>query len=447
MKHLNLVLLFFLTIATNVTATENVQRNKVISSHREIATNFTEEKEGRSSLYSEDSNDKNVRKNSRREKQSKFKKFIKRLFPANKREAPHKVNQEEILEDDVKPFHIGFVYPLSNHGSKATEYINQVSIHAITGVSKGLDGVEFSGLGNVVIEDVKGFQMAGFFNIAGGNVRAVQMAGFTNISKGNVKGAQLAGFLNYGTGSAHSGSLAGFANIRNGDLRGSQFSGFINTAQGANGVQAAGFINVAKDVKGAQIAGFINIARKVNGVQIGIINFADSVDGVPIGLFNFVKNGYRKLEFFATETFHTNMAFKFGVPRFYSIIAVGAGFQNDFVWGYGYGLGSQFGLTNNWKMSLDITSYHIIEDYNKSSFSEWRWEDLSFNNTLRLGFDKVLNKNFTLTFGPTFNVFISDRDKSDLGNKSTFAPYHVFNRDYSRSNIKMWPGIFVGIRL
>ncbi len=405
-------------------------------------------KEKEASVQSED--DPKNKKNALKKERENNKEPMEGLATSN--EVHEKVKADESNAEEIKPLHIGFIFPLSSNFIKAPEYTNHLSFHALVGVSKGLEGVEVSGFGNVTKQSVKGSQIAGFFNVTGGAVEGVQAAGFTNISRGSVRGAQFAGFINIGSDSAYSTSFAGFGNIRNGYVKGGQFAGFINTAEDIKGVQAAGFINTAKDVHGTQLAGFINKARKVKGVQIGVINFADTVDGISLGIFNFVKHGYRRLEFFGTEAFHANVAFKIGVPKFYTIIAGGAKFQEDFTWGYGFGFGSQFNMSDSWKLSLDLTSNQVMEGQDRHlTFDKGRYyfnsNYLNINNNLKVGFDKVFHRYFAITFGPTFNVMVSKRENILHGEHSTFAPYYIFNRTSANNNVKMWPGFFVGVRI
>ncbi|CAN5384672.1 hypothetical protein BH23BAC1_BH23BAC1_05470 [soil metagenome] len=388
----------------------------------------------------------------------KFKNFFRKK-PATKMEEdifPEEDNsateiqkfQKEDEEDtiyEVKPLHIGLFYPLSNHFTDAGKYVNRLSFQGLVGLSKGLDGVEASGFGNITEDFVKGVQLSGFFNVVGERVEGVQAAGFINVNGGTVEGAQFAGFLNIGGDSARSGNFAGFGNINGGPVTGGQFAGFINMAESVKGIQAAGFINTTiQDVEGVQLSGFINRARNVKGVQIGIVNFADSVDGVSIGIFNFVRRGYRRIEVFGSESWHGNLAFKFGVQNFYTILAAGVQFQenNDYTWGYGFGFGSQLDLSNRWKISIDATTFQVKEE------GTWRINYLNLHNNLRIGFDRQFSKHFTLFMGPSFNLMVSRQyDPETMQFGSDFPPYHVFNKSTSTTNIIMWPGFFIGIRI
>lgn len=378
------------------------------------------------------------------------------------------------------PFHLGFIYPLSTNGLQAGRTVNTLSFHVLAGYAAGLDGAEFSALGNIENNFVSGAQFAGFFNLVrrrvnglqaagfvnanGGDTRGAQLSGFVNVGAGTVDGLQAAGFVNVATGRQRGWQLSGFVNlladslrgvqgtgfvnVATGNVRGAQLSGFVNYTHHLRGLQATGFVNVASgDVRGVQIAGFINYAHHVKGTQIGLLNIADSIDGVPIGLLSIVrKNGYRRLEVWYGDALQANVAFKIGVPKFYSMLVVGTQFPDtDFRWGIGYGAGTLLPITSAFSMNIDLFAMQVREN-NQALFES---HALNLLNTLRLGFNLHLAKHFTLWAAPTFNVMVSEYqapDSQTIG--STIAPsWTNYNRTFNgRTNVKMWPGFQVGLR-
>ncbi|MEK6482242.1 hypothetical protein WJR50_32180 [Catalinimonas sp. 4WD22] len=382
-------------------------------------------------------------------------------------------------EDDYerKSFQFGLIYPLSTNGTQAGKYVNEFSLNLLVGYAAGLDGVEFSGFGNIENDFVKGAQFAGFFNVVKNNVDGAQFAGFTNVNGGNMKGgqfagfinmaagevegiqgagfmnmttgytkgAQLAGFMNVVTDDAQALQAAGFGNFASGDMSGGQLSGFINYSHDVN-VQLAGFMNVASgDVQGFQGSGFINLARNVKGAQLGVFNVADSVDGVPIGFLSIVrKNGYRRLEFWGSETLHANVGFKIGVEKFYNIFAFGSQFAaENFRWGFGYGVGTQVNLSSQDYINIDLMSFQVEEDGERI----FENSELNLLNTLRIGYNHQFSEHFGIFVAPTFNVMVSQRRNSTDGSIGTdLAPWTVFDRTYSGTNVQMWPGFHVGLR-
>ena len=376
--------------------------------------------------------------------------------------------------------HLGLIYPLSTNGLQAGRTVNEVSYHLLVGYAAGLDGAEFSAIGNVENDFVDGAQFAGFFNVVRRRVDGLQAAGFLNASGGDTQGAQLSGFINVGagtidglqatgfvnvtTGWQQGGQLSGFANlltdslwgvqgtgfvnVATGGVQGAQLSGFVNYTRHLRGLQATGFVNVASgDVQGVQLAGFVNYAHRVEGVQVGLLNIADSIDGVPIGLVSFVrKNGYRRLELWYSEALQANVAFKMGVSRFYNMLVFGTQFADtDFRWGLGYGVGTLLPITSAFSMNIDLFTLQVHED-NQRLFES---SALNLLNTLRLSLNLHLAKHLTLWAAPTFNVMVSEYRQPDsriVG--STIAPsWTNYDRTFNgQTNVKMWPGFQVGLR-
>ncbi len=413
--------------------------------------------------------EKNVRKKDTKQKEApkKDKKSVSEILKKGINFGMDKGLMDHIAtenETEIRPFHIGLIYPLSTNGIAAGKYVNQVSLHMLVGYAAGLEGIEFSGFGNIENDYVKGGQFAGFFNVVKNQVAGAQFAGFINLNGGYTYGGQFAGFINMVGDSAKAGQFAGFTNINSGkttgaqfagfmnlvadDLDGGQFGGFLNYAQNVKGLQMAGFGNFAMgDVDGFQGSGFINVARNVKGVQLGFINLADSIDGVPIGFISLVrKNGYRAVEVWGSEALHVNAAFKTGVDKFYNIFAFGTQFSGS-RWGFGYGFGTIFPSKSIFNVNLDLISYRIFEKENVfGDLFNGNGHNLNILNTLRLGVNA--NFNFLSVFvAPTFNVMVSQRKTGEGIVGSEIAPFTVYDRTFNnKTNLRMWPGFHAGIR-
>lgn len=392
--------------------------------------------------------------------------------------------------ESTKPYHIGLIYPLSNHGTAAGKYVNRLSLHLLVGYAAGLEGLEasaigniehdyvqgaqFAGVFNVVKGDARGLQASGFVNLVGGKVRGIQFAGFSNFSRHDVQGGQFGGFGNLAA-HIHGAQFAGFGNI-SGGVEGAQFGGFGNIAskvQGAQfagfgnlvdsldgvgqfagfgniansvkGVQAAGFGNLTQKVEGVQMAGFLNVAGSVKGVQLGILNIADTVDGVPIGLLSLVRKGYRSAELWTGEDFRANMAFKIGVERFYNIFAIGSQLGGADRWGLGYGFGSLWRLSNRLRLNTDVMSINVFEERISES---WRQgQELNLLNKFRLLGGWQFARYFSLFAGPTFNVLVSRYQNEDgtLGSRLVEKTFYD-KTSTGGTNVKMWVGFNAGVR-
>jgi len=368
--------------------------------------------------------------------------------------------QESSKEIKTRPFQITFVTPLGTNGLDAWNITNNFSINLYAGYNGGLDGVELSGFGGMLKNNMKGTQIAGFGNIVMGTGNGFQAAGFFNYSHQYFQGAQIAGFANVINSDTKAWQFSGFSNVATGNSDAAQFSGFANYSKGNSvgqisgfsnvnsgnlkGFQIAGFSNVNTDsLKGIQIAGFSNYTKTLNGIQIAPFNYVDSLEkGMPFGLFSIVKNGYRAFEISVSETLFGTVSFKTGTTKFYNIVSVGASYKNDqILWGWGYGIGTMFAMKNDWNMTVELLSYQINVD-------EWFTEVLNLNNKLQITTSKKVAKNLHVFGGITWNVNVSDIEDHD-GNvfKSTVSPWNVFDKTYNNeTNVKMYPGFTAGIR-
>ncbi len=360
----------------------------------------------------------------------------------------------------IRPFQMTFVTPLGTNGLDAWNITNKVSINLYAGYNGGLDGVELSGFGgmlknnmlgtqisgfgNIVIGTGNGFQAAGFFNYTQKYYSGVQVSGFSNIILNDAKAWQFTGFGNVITGKSDGGQIAGFSNYSEGNKIG-QVSGFANVNVGdLKGFQIAGFSNVNTDsLKGIQIAGFANYTKKLKGVQIAPFNYVDSLEnGVPIGVFSIVRNGYRAFEIGVSETLYGTVSFKTGVNQFYNIVSVGSAYKNDkILWGFGYGIGTMMPVKEDWNIAIELMSYQINED-------EWFTEALNLHNKLQITASKKVSENIDLFGGVSWNVNVSETiDHKGDPFKSSVTPYDVFNKTYGNdNNVKMYPGFTAGIR-
>lgn len=343
--------------------------------------------------------------------------------------------------------------------------INDYSINFLGGYSMGTKKIELGfffnidradvswlqigGFGNLVGRDMYGIQLAGFFNANGGEVKAVQLAGFSNTNLGESMGVQVAGFANASLQAMNGVQVAGFGNYSNGKSRGAQVAGGANVHLGDYyGSQVAGLTNVnTGKITGSQTAGFFNYGRRVQGTQIALINYADSLGGVPIGLFSIVnKGGYHKVEVSADEVFYTNLAFRTGVRKFYTILQAGFKPQQSFnhgdtsVWSFGYGMGTSRKITKWWYVDLDITSQHV----NKGGFTN----ALSLLNKFYVGFDFQVARKFSIATGVTLNGYLTRTVYDEYPRLFTgYQPNVFFDRTVeSDINLKMWLGGKVALR-
>jgi hypothetical protein len=342
--------------------------------------------------------------------------------------------------------------------------INDYSINFFGGYSMGTRQIELGFFVNIDRADVSWLQVAGFGNLVGRNVYGIQAAGFANVNGGETKAIQLSGFANTNLGESIGVQITGFANTNLKGMNGVQFAGLTNVTVGeSKGVQVSGLGNVqVGDYRGSQIAGGTNIAtakisgsqvsalfnhaKEVHGTQIGLVNYADTLGGIPIGLLSIVKTGYHKIELSADEVFYTNLAFRSGVRKFYTMLQ--AGFKPDkslnagdsSVWTFGYGLGTARRISKKIFLNIDASAQHV----NKGSFTN----ALSLLNKIHVGFDFQLTKGFSLYTGATLNGYLTDNDYKEYPTLFTdFNPTVFYDETVgTNNNLKMWLGAKVALR-
>lgn len=313
-------------------------------------------------------------------------------------------------------------------------------------VGRNVYGVQAAGFANVNGGDVTALQVAGFFNGNRGELHGVQVAGFANTNLKSMQGVQVAGLSNFAKGKSNGVQIAGGANVLVGRFRGTQIAGAVNVnTKNIYGTQIAGLSNIGiKRVTGSQLAGLFNYGKSVRGTQIGLLNYADSLGGVPIGLISYVNHGYHKLEISADEIFYSNLAFRTGARKFYNILLVGIQpnliSSNNYLWTFGYGLGTARKITRGIHINIDATAQHVTKaDYTNS---------LSLLNKVHLGLDFKLARKFWIYGGVTLNGYLTEIASTD--NPSLFNQYQpalISEQTLNNNlNLKMWWGAKVALR-
>lgn len=356
-------------------------------------------------------------------------------------------------------FHVSFITPFGTNGLESWNTVNNFSLNLFAGFSGGLEGIELAGFANGLRGDMdglqvagfcnntfgqaRGFEIAGFYNYNHGFIQGMQIAGFANVAMNDVKGLQISGFSNHAQGSAL-GQIAGFTNSAMGEKGGMQIAGFANFSRGSGvGGQISGFANASTGhVVGVQIAGFANYAKKMTGVMIAPFNVADTLtDGIAIGVWSWIRNGYRVIQLGSTETFLGEITLKSGVKKFYNILSVGSSIRNNSLkWGWGYGIGSMWELSEKFNVGLEAITYHLNED---------RWWSNNLNSLTRANLYASFNltRSFSIYAGPSWNTWVShSRDGLDRMDPIS-GDWYWYNRTTTRNHVAMYPGIHAGVRL
>lgn len=332
-------------------------------------------------------------------------------------------------EQKPRPAHIGILYPLSTNGTEAPDYVNNFSLHILTGVSKEENAFCLSGLGSIIKQNANGAVVSGIYNHIGHNAEGFCLSGVVNLVKNKMNGAAIAGLTNI-AGSVDGAQIAGFNNIA-GNVEGLQIAGFLNTAKKAdlqvagfgnithsnNTIQVAGFINQAIEANN-QISGFINVAKKVTGVQItGFINIAEE-SKYPIGLVNIIKNGEKQIGVSIDETGSTVLAFRSGGSVLYGILGVGFNAKEDNArYVLEGGIGSHLPVNRHFRVNLEVCN---------TVMSDLQY-DVYFKTSARtLAALKIMNY-LEIFAGPTLNHLNFDRYQTDIRSDKYIWSHQSYN--------------------
>jgi hypothetical protein len=209
------------------------------------------------------------------------------------------------------------------------------------GFEANLSGAQFSGVANIVLNNVFGWQTTGGVNVVRGALMGLQLAGISNTVLKYSFGVQLAGLYNVSAESMDGVQVAGLFNITEGGLYGVQV-GMINKTGFTRGINS--FAN--NDPTGIQI-GLVNFAQKMDGFQIGLINFGKRTQGTQLGLINIYNNGREPQTRDGTSIGLLNIGSAFSMAVFTSDI---------FVMNFEIGTGT----SKNVRMTSDRTAKYIM---------------------------------------------------------------------------------------
>lgn len=368
-------------------------------------------------------------------------------------------NAQDADSTKSRPVQVSFFFPIGTNGIDSPNYENQFSFNVLSGLNGGVKGAEIGGISNTNTGDVNGLQIAGITNVnmksANGLIvsgitniikdtsQAICFAGISNIVRGTSlsTGLQVAGISNVNNGSFIGGQISGITNINNGNMHGIQASGISNVNDGnVVGLQVAGVSNLVNgDLTGAQI-GLINKSKNVKGFQLGLINVANDFEhGVPLGLISFVKNGYHAFDIYTSDAIYTNLSFKMGVDKLYTIYKIGyTEGPEDNYFTYGLGLGTKLNLTDRFDLAIDGSTNHIVKNGYTPNL------DILCRLDASLRFN--LNDYFSLFAGPSFNVYVS---QYDLNSESAAlkVPYTLYSENWWNNNgsTSIWIGGNAGV--
>jgi hypothetical protein len=338
------------------------------------------------------------------------------------------ITASTINAQESSPAHVGIIYPLSTHGTRAVDYKNNISLHALAGLSGGENGFALYGLAGIIKGNATGFQASGILNQVSGTLQGVQMAGIANLTSNASKGFQFGGVFNQSKGAVQ-GQMAGTINLAE-RVNGVQAAGVSNMAKDVKGVQLAGVFNSANELSGSQFAGVFNKAKKVKGIQMAVINVADSSD-YTIGLINIIKNGEKRIGISTDENLSSFVTFRSGGRILYGILGVGMNPQYESLrFGIEGGIGAKLVSTDNFRLDAEATSM-TLTDFDGSDFSK---------SGLRILPSVRIAKNIYLYGGPSINYINTDHaDGKDIVKLKVWDKQN--SKDYEAVNVGFTGGL------
>jgi len=333
------------------------------------------------------------------------------------------------------PFQASFTPGLSSHGSMSSSVVNKASLNILGGYTAGTNGFEVAGAFNLTKGDIKKIQVAGLFNVVGGSVKGTQFSGAYNDVNLNMDGVQVAGLLNRVESKVRGLQLAGVGNLAGKDVKGAQVAGLINVSKNATGVQLAGVLNKTSGrLKGMQLAGLVNHAKNMDGFQLAVVNLADSSSGISIGLINLSNNGYRKITVYNNEVINTNIAFKTGNAKLYTLLIAGKNFSDTAgAFTFGLGLGHDFILNKRFAIAAEGTVQSIYLGNFEEANNLYRLQaNLQFNALSRLA----------IFAGPAYSYYVKGEAISGENYKKDVAP--AWSRHF-KNGAQGWLGWNFGV--
>lgn len=304
---------------------------------------------------------------------------------------------------------IALGYPIGSHGMNSFEYTNLFSLNILYGLNGGVNGAEIGSILNYDRGNVTGFQLSGVLNINRESSSGLLLSGVSNICKGSAEGVFISGVLNC-------------------------------SKEKTEGLQLAAVNISANELEGLQL-GIVNVAKKLKGVQLGAVNVLNDGDtGLPIGLVSVVKNGLQEFELTGGDAIYSNLNYKIGVEKFYTIYKMGfSTFKDNPVYSLGFGLGKRHTISERQNINFDISSNNIM--YNNS----WNGH-LNMLNKIDFNYKFNVTDNFSLIVGPSLNVYIS-KEKVDGTFGTLNLPYTIYSYNWEKGKMSMWAGFNAGLSI
>lgn len=343
----------------------------------------------------------------------------------------------------VIPFNLGIAPGASSNGDHPEAVLNHVSLDLVAGEAGAIRGVQLAGGMNELHGPMVGVQASAGLNKTTGNVSGVQ-ASTVNLVKGDIKGVQYGYVLNRVEGNVTGWQGSSFGTLLKGDIKGVQASSLYGDARTVKGLQLNG-ICVADTLYGMQW-GAVNYAKRSKGVQFGLVNVSRGGNTAQIGLVNVHPNTRIFAESWVDETRSLHVAMNYGGPNFYNLVEVMGNNESSETVGFGLGFGARASGTRT-ILSLDQSALVLMSRNNSDDAckDDGTLDECRANFLMRTRLTVGRHATSRLAFfgGVSYNVLLVPEETSQ---ERLLEPERAYHWDPT-SRVRLWPGVFVGVRI
>ena len=149
--------------------------------------------------------------------------------------------------------------------------------------------------------------------------------------------------------------------------------------------------------------------------------------------------GYKHIDFYTSESLHTNLAFKIGSEHLYNIFAVGYQFNGGGRLGIGYGFGKELRKRKYNTLNLEAVGYYIRENNNGSR--------LNLLAQTKIQFMRQITPRLTGFMGAGINILASDNTGDDLSSGTGLPNWAILQTDVNGTHVKLWTSLNLGISM
>lgn len=151
------------------------------------------------------------------------------------------------------------------------------------------------------------------------------------------------------------------------------------------------------------------------------------------------KSQYQHLDIYTSEALHTNLAFKIGTERTYSIFHLGYQFSGGGRLAVGFGVGKEIRKKERGSLNLEGLFHYIKENSAENQ--------LNLLGQAKLQFNRKFTPRLVGFMGLSANLLVTDYRGEDLATSAMMPEWAILRMSSGGTNIKMWTGLNVGLSI